>query len=159
MCVSTNCLRLSSLSWPGDPFIGWSWIIYNFWPSSLHLYRNGIQPSQGEMLSLSIQHHLQIIPWFLFTSSHIPPKVLSGCFVKKSLPFYLRPKKTSQFIRKTLCFGEGKRHETHYVIIIISNQRLLSKPLNSNLITHLSNFKPIINLFTTKHIYWRVSIC
>ena len=37
-----------------------------------------------------------------------------------------------------------------FVIIIISNQGLLSKPLNSNLITHLSNFKPIMNLFTTK---------
>lgn len=59
------------------------------------------------MLSLSIRHHLQIIPWFLFTSSHIPPKVLSGCFVKK-LPFYLRPKKTSEFMAKYCALVRGK---------------------------------------------------
>ena len=40
-----------------------------------------------------------------------------------------------------------------FINIIISNQGLLSKPLNSNLIIHLSNFKPIMNLFITKHIY------
>lgn len=83
---------LSELAWGSFHWL--VLIIYNFWPPLLHLYRNGVQPSQGEMLSLSIWHHLQIIPRFLFTSSHVPPKVLSGCFVKKNpCPFILGPRK------------------------------------------------------------------
>lgn len=59
------------------------------------MHKNGVQASQGEVTPLSIGCRVQVDRGFsTLSESHVPPKGLSGCFLKNPLPFYLGPKKT-----------------------------------------------------------------
>lgn len=71
-------------------------VICNFGSLSLNLCKKGVRASQGEGVTLSICHHVQVKHGFSSLSdSHISPKILSDYFLKKLLLFYLKSKKTS----------------------------------------------------------------